>query len=191
MNNIEPIEEKALKFRDELIKLCNKYKCEMSGNVLDNGDIDLSIYDKNNDIYEQYIMKNSDDKYNLYKEDDDYNINCIMSKVIKQSFNGESREMAGLNNVKVYCGIFTNDSNKAENKLQQLIKQHQENVKEVRFSKDYKQIILNDDRRYIWIKANMSSRGYRLFRCFIVLFFFASRRRHTSCSGVSWARRCV
>ena len=133
----------------------------MSGNVLDNGDIDLSIYDKNNDIYEQYIMKNSDDKYNLYKEDDDYNINCIMSKVIKQSFNGESREMAGLNNVKVYCGIFTNDSNKAENKLQQLIKQHQENVKEVRFSKDYKQIILNDDRRYIWIKANMSSRGYR------------------------------
>lgn len=161
MNNIEPIEEKALKFRDELIKLCNKYKCEMSGNVLDNGDIDLSIYDKNNDIYEQYIMKNSDDKYNLYKEDDDYNINCIMSKVIKQSFNGESREMAGLNNVKVYCGIFTNDSNKAENKLQQLIKQHQENVKEVRFSKDYKQIILNDDRRYIWIKANMSSRGYR------------------------------
>ena len=38
-------------------------------------------------------MKNSDDKYNLYKEDDDYNINCIMSKVIKQSFNGESREM--------------------------------------------------------------------------------------------------
>ena len=28
MNNIEPIEEKALKFRDELIKLCNKYKCK-------------------------------------------------------------------------------------------------------------------------------------------------------------------
>ena len=23
------------------------------------------------------------------------------------------------------------------------------------------------------------------------IFFFSSRRRHTSCSGVSWARRCV
>src|SRR5678816_4908666 len=23
------------------------------------------------------------------------------------------------------------------------------------------------------------------------LFFFSSRRRHTRCSGVSWARRCV
>eukprot|EP01015_Nassula_variabilis_P000953 TRINITY_DN1051_c0_g1_i6.p2 TRINITY_DN1051_c0_g1~~TRINITY_DN1051_c0_g1_i6.p2 ORF type:complete len:117 (-),score=56.30 TRINITY_DN1051_c0_g1_i6:60-410(-) len=25
----------------------------------------------------------------------------------------------------------------------------------------------------------------------ITIFFFSSRRRHTRCSGVSWARRCV
>lgn len=161
MNTIEPLEERALKFREELIKLCHKYKCEMSGNGLDNGDIDLLIHDKNNNTYKQYIMKDNDNNYNLYEEDHDYNMNCIMSKIIKQSFNGESRKMAGLNNVKVYCGIFTNDSSKAENKLQQLIKQHQGNIKEKRFSKDYKEIILNDDKRYIWIKANTSSRGYR------------------------------
>ncbi len=28
-----------------------------------------------------------------------------------------------------------------------------------------------------------------LFVCFV--FFFSCRRRHTRCSGVSWARRCV
>eukprot|EP01015_Nassula_variabilis_P025839 TRINITY_DN5093_c0_g1_i6.p1 TRINITY_DN5093_c0_g1~~TRINITY_DN5093_c0_g1_i6.p1 ORF type:complete len:317 (-),score=53.94 TRINITY_DN5093_c0_g1_i6:63-1013(-) len=33
----------------------------------------------------------------------------------------------------------------------------------------------------------LSDRQQRLYR----IFFFSSRRRHTRCSGVSWARRCV
>ena len=98
--------KKALEFREELIKLCKKYNCEMSGNYLDNGDIDLTFYDKNNNKYEQYIMKNYDDNYNLYKENlENYginSINSIMSKVILGSFNHESGTMTGLNNIKVY-----------------------------------------------------------------------------------------
>jgi hypothetical protein len=162
MNNIKPVEEKALEFREELIKLCNKYKCEISGSNFDNGDIDLLIYDKSNNTYKQYIMQDYDNKYNLYEEDlDNCCMTSVMSKVILESFNRESREMAGLNNVKVYCGIFTNDASKAENKLQELIKQNTNNVKRVRLLKDYKDVILNDDKRYIWIKANTNSRGYR------------------------------
>lgn len=145
----------VLKFREELIKLCEKYNCELSGeSPQDEGDNDmcLCIGDK------YYIMEDSYSNYNIL--DSDYNF--LMDNIIKDTFNNDSGEMAGLNNIKVYCGILTNDPIKAEIKIKQIANKFTKD--EITYfinSKERKELYLNDNKKYTWIKLNSNSRGYR------------------------------
>lgn len=160
--NIKSIDIKALEFRDELINLCNKYRCNVSASNRDDGTMILDIYDKNNNWTSYYEMKDTYQNYALYKENDDYEIDCIMDDIIKNAFNKDSGEMAGLNNIKVSCGILTNDSAKAELKLQELYcKYNKEDVEIFIMSTDRKELRLNNGERFVWIKLNNGSRGYR------------------------------
>ena len=165
---INPNDINALKFREELIKLCKKYKCELSGSNRDNGNMNLEIYNKDTNWTSQYQMTDIYDKYNLYKEDDEYKQICVMDNIIRDAFNHESGQMAGLNNVKVSCGILTNDAVKAEIKLKELYNNFGETLVD-RFilGKDRKDLLLKNGERYIWIKPDLSSRGYRCGRIII------------------------
>jgi ribosomal protein L31 len=160
--DINPNDIKALQFREDLIKLCKKYNCELSGSCKDDGNINLEICDKGNGWTSQYEIKDAYSNYLVYKEDKNYNKVCIMDESINNAFDRESSEMAGLNNVKVSCGILTMDPEKAELKLKELYYNFGGALVE-RFitSKDRKDLLLKNSERYIWIKPDLSSRGYR------------------------------
>jgi hypothetical protein len=152
----------AILFRDKLIQLCQEYNCELSGSCMDDGFMDLLLHDKDNNWYSNYTLKNVYDNYNLYKEDEDYNEICIMDAIINEAFDRESSEMAGLNNVKVFCGILTSHSEKAENKLKELHDSfNQSDIDRLILSKDCKELRLKNGDRYVWIKLSLASRGYR------------------------------
>lgn len=153
---------RALEFRDELIKLCQKYKCEISGTCRDSSDMNLEFYDKKNNLTSYYIMKGSYDNYSLYTENDDYELECVMDRIISKEFDRESGKMAGLNNIKVSCGILTNDPAKAELKLQELYCKFDKNeIKRFVINIHEKSLELFSGERYAWIKLNDGSRGYR------------------------------
>ena len=146
---------KVLKFREELIKLCEKYNCELSGeSPQDEGDDDLCLHINN----KYYTMQDSESNYNILNSD----YNFLIDEVIKEVFNRNSEEMAGLNNVKVYCGILTNDSIKAEMKIKQLANKFtKDKIRYFVNSKERKELCLNNGKRYVWIRLNLASRGYR------------------------------
>lgn len=152
----------VLQFRDELIQLLKKYKCEISGACQGDGHMSLEFYNDKSNLYSYYEMEDVYSNYSLYKENDDYNLECVMDNIINNSFNRDSSKMAGLNNIKVYCGVITNDFGKASLKFQELKNKYtDEEVEIFRISKDYMELRLSNGERYIWIKANTSSKGYR------------------------------
>ena len=159
---------KVLEFRDELIKLCKKYSCELRSLNRDDGTMNLEIHDRKNNWISQYIMEDEHENYNLYQEDDDYNEIYIMDSIINKEFNKESGEMCGLNNAKISCGILTNDSLKANSKLKELYyKFDKSEIEYFTISKDRKELRLKNGKRYLWIKLSDCSRGYRCVKIII------------------------
>jgi len=151
----------ALNFRDDLIKLLNKYDCEITGSCMDDGYMNLEFdFDFGN-----YIMKGKYNNYNIMKENSE-KYESIMDTYILSCFS-EPITMDGLSNVKVH-GIFTNDENKAENKIQEIYnKLDKNNIYRLINSKNQKELQLLDGSRYVWIKPIDSSRGYKCTEAFI------------------------
>lgn len=153
---------KVLQFRDELLNLLRKYNYNIEGTIFGG----INIKSKEN----LYLMT---DKYSVQKEiideDDTYKYEFIIDDYIKLHFKGERPEFAGLNNVKVYAGVFTNSEYKAIIFFDNLIQEQGEakNLKQFINSKERKEVILNDDTRYVWIKISDNSRGYRVHRAYI------------------------
>ena len=162
-NQINSSHIKALQFREKLLKLCKEYECEISGSCGDNGDI--NVWFRNGG---DYIMTDFYDRHSIYKENEDYELINVMEEIIKQAFDRDSSEMAGLNNIKVSCGIFTNNYWKAREKLEQIWNTLNEDERE-RFlvRKDSLEIRLKNGKRYMWIKPNNQSRGYRFSKAII------------------------
>lgn len=161
-NKINSNDIKALEFREELLKLCKEYGCELSSLYTDRT---IGVYFRNNI---NYIIDNFSNRYSMYKENEDYELINVMEEIIKQAFDRDGSEMAGLNNIKVSCGIFTNNYWKAREKLEQIWNTLNEDERE-RFlvSKDSLEIRLKNDKRYMWIKPNNQSRGYRFAKAII------------------------
>lgn len=152
---------KALKFRDELISLCKKYDCDITGSYRDDGNMSLQIFNKELNWSSYYIM-NPHDNYNLREEDEDFNLIHIMDKYIMNEFDREPSEMAGLNNIKVNCGVITDDYEKARLKFQELQSKYgDEEIERFIIGKDYMELRLTNGKRYVWVKPCMRVRGYR------------------------------
>mgnify|MGYP001220132447 CR=1 FL=1 len=158
---------KALQFREDLIKLLKKHDCEISGSHKDDGYMSLEF----NFDFGDYIMQGNYSNYNIVKVHcDDYREHWkdIMDTYILNCFSDYSRAMAGLNNVKVHTGIFTNNPYKAKSKLQEIYdKTDKNNIDVFVLSKFQKELRLLDGTRYIWIKPIDNSRGYRCANAFI------------------------
>ncbi|QPW62101.1 hypothetical protein [Clostridium botulinum] len=150
---------KALKFRDELIELLKKYKCSLSTTGKDDGNMVVEFYDKKLNQYNNYIMTDDGENYNLYVENDS---SCIMDMIIKDAFDRDCGEMCGLNNIQVTYGIITNNANKAEAKLKEIYNSLDEkDIKTFRLSSHEKLLELNNGKSYFWIAPHMDRRGYR------------------------------
>lgn len=149
-----------LKFKDELESLCKKYNCNISGRIGDDGSMNLSFPNQD------YIMDCFGNT--VYYFDDNENLKYPIDEVIRGLFRGEGSKLSGLNNIKVHCGIFTNDSLKAEAKLRKIMSELNEGELD-RFvlSSNQKELILKNGERYIWIKPIDSSRGYRCKKAII------------------------
>lgn len=160
---MDKLDVKALEFREELIKLCNKYNCKVGGNY--------------NDCNDDYTIEFSDYDYNvksegvsIYKTDINDKREYLIDKYILNMFRDEPTEMQGLNNVKVNCIVFSNDSEKANKKMEYILSEHilSDEVHEVRRIKEsIKEIRLKNGERYIWVKPNEYSKGYRCNHAFI------------------------
>jgi hypothetical protein len=83
------------------------------------------------------------------------------SEYIISCFSDNKREMCGLNNIKVHTAVFTDDFEKADSKFMEIYNKNKYIV--VRFfnGKDYKALELIDGSRYVWVRPNDASRGYR------------------------------
>ena len=146
----------ALNFREDLIKLLKKYDCEISGSYMDDGYMSLEF----NSGFGNYFIQDKIDNYNIQND----NYENVIDNYILNYFS----EHSGLNNVKVHTGIFTNDANKAEGKIQDIYnKLGEDNTKRFINSKNQKELQLLDDSRYIWIKPIDSARGYKCTNAFI------------------------
>lgn len=80
---------------------------------------------------------------------------------ILSCFSNHKREMGGLNNIKVHTAIFTDDSAKAERKLLEIYNNNKHKIEQFANHKDSKWLRLVDGARYLWIRPNDASRGYR------------------------------
>lgn len=151
----------VLKFKDELESLCKKYDCEISGRTGDDGSIDVSFPKQN------YVI----DYWNniIFYFDENEDLKYPIDDVIKGLFDDEeSKELGGLNNIKVHCGIFTNNSSKAEDKLKEIMNNfNNEEIYGLILSSDRKELKLNNGERYIWIRPTDNSRGYRCKKAII------------------------
>lgn len=151
----------VLKFKDELIKLCEKYNCDISSTQFDDGSINISLG------YKNYIM-NDDDTKKIYYFDINEKIQYPIDEIIKGIFDCDSHNLGGLNNIKVQCGIFTNDSSKAENKLIEIKnKFNDDEIERLILSEQNKELRLKNGNRYVWIKLIESSKGYRCRKAII------------------------
>lgn len=150
----------VLKFKDELESLCKKYDCEISGRTGDDGSIDVSFPKQN------YVIDYSDNI--VFYFDDNENLKYPIDEAIKGLFNGKSRELNGLNNVKVQCGIFTNNASKVEDKLKEIMNNfNNEEIDSLILSSDRKELRLKNGEKYIWIRPTDNSRGYRCKKAII------------------------
>lgn len=152
---------KALQFRDELIKLCKKYNCSMSGSNKDDGNIILEVLNRHLDFTNCYTMETYNN-YSLNCDTEDYETEYIMDKYIKRQFDRESSEMGGLNNIKIAYGVITDDWGKAHLKFQELrCKYENEEIEVFSISENYMELRLINGKRYVWVRPSLCARGYR------------------------------
>ena len=142
---------KFLNFRNELLKLLNKYNYDLQGTQFDDGSmyVDNFILTGNYDA----VWINDEDKW-VY----------LMDEYILGMFS-ENTRFPPLNNNTI--GIFSNNPSKADKILSELASNNKDNVKFHRKSKDFQELILNDETRYIWIKISNNSRGYKVSQAYI------------------------
>lgn len=147
-------EYKALEFRNELVDLLNKYKYNLMG--LD--DCNMQIVDYKND--KCFMLKSSYDDYEML---DFFNDN-IMSKYILERFPESDNWIKPANK---NVGIITNNYKKATDLFTQLEQEHLGKI--VRFinSKERKELILDDNTFYKWVKPSDNSRGHRFRKVYI------------------------
>lgn len=94
----------------------------------------------------------------------------IIDEYIKNMYSDEIQQMQGLNNVKVHCIIFSNDSNKANEKMQDILGDlilSNSKYDVIRIKDNIKEIRLENGIRYIWVAPNENARGYRCNHAFI------------------------
>ena len=112
---------KVLQFRDELIKLCDKYKRNICG----------SCSDENDDLYFEFRdgtdYRVRAENYSIFK-DYDYEKEYLIDEYIINMFNNNQNTMQGLNNIKVNCIVFSNDDFKANEKMNDILDSFRENV---------------------------------------------------------------
>ena len=82
-----------------------------------------------------------------------------LREFIFKNFDDDSCEMGGLNNVKVFCGIFTDNPKKAEDKMYKIISDFE--VEKFFNGRTYKELILKNGNRYLWMDSKEYIRGYR------------------------------
>ena len=149
---------KVLNFRDELINLLNKYDFDFYADNKDNGDMII-------DTGRQYIMSGSNRNYSI---SDVINNNNLIEEYIKETFIGsQQHEFCNGNHSNYYCGIFTNDSCKADEIMNKIYKDNKDNI--IRFVKgeNDKYILLKDETIYKWVRPILNSRGYRFKSAYI------------------------
>ena len=155
---------KVLQFREELIKLLNKYNYEILNSCYDNGDID--IIDLING--EQYIFENSTSNYNVYKgkKDNLFLLEDILAENILQLFPDELK-----NNDYILCnnkiGIITNDVDKCNTIFKKIYSENEKNIEYFKNSTYSKELKLLSGEVYVWIKARKSSRGHKCSKAYI------------------------
>lgn len=91
-------------------------------------------------------------------------------KCIKNMFNNEMTEMQGLNNIKVAQIVFSNNSIKANSKMEEILEQHKSVACDciaVRNEDGIKEIRYEDGTRCISVKPNDNCKGYRCNHAFI------------------------
>lgn len=150
-----------LLFGEELVNLCKKYKCRISGTYSDeDDDICIRLKDK------CYYMES--ESLSIYDTCTGYDKTYIIDKYVLGLFNEEPTEMHGLNNVKVNCIIFSNDKLKATEKMNDILDRVGDCVdKVIKIKGETHSITLKDGTRYIWVKPNDNARGYRCNSTFI------------------------
>ena len=149
---------KILNFRDELINLLNKYDIGLYADNKDNGDMII-------DTGRQYIMSDSNRNYSI---SDVINNNNLIEEYIKETFIGsQQHEFCNGNHSNYYCGIFTNDSCKADEIMNKIYKDNKDNI--IRFVKgeNDKYILFKDGTIYKWVRPILNSRGYRFKSAYI------------------------
>lgn len=156
---------KVLQFKDDLMKLLKKYKYDITGTNLDNGDIYIDTGGAS------YILKDTKDiikEVFVENEQYDYEYKNVMKEYILESFkNSESREMCFGNFSRVSTGIVTDDRNKAKSILDELAFVNEGNIIRYIQGQEDLRLILNDKTNYVWIKPMNNARGYRLQNAWI------------------------
>ena len=160
---------KVLRFKDDLVKLLNKYDYDITGTSLDNGDICIE-----NGKGENYIMQDTKDiMKEVFVEDKqyDYEYKNVMEEYILESFkNSKPRDMCIGNFIGVGTGIVTSDKYKAEKILDDIAEKETNNVVRYIKSKNELKLILNNKASYTdytWINPEVKARGYRLQNAWI------------------------
>lgn len=141
----------AIQFRDDLIQLLKEYNCAISGKNGDSGDIRIEF------DCGQYIMKDYCSNYDLTS---DYDNNYIIDEYILSHFPDTTETISKFDNKQI--GIFTHNSQKAENKIMNIIKDiGTNNIEKLKKSKDHKELILKNGIRYMWVKPIGMTCGIR------------------------------
>lgn len=156
---------KVLQFKDELIELLQKYRYNISGDNLDNGDINIESHDG-----ERYIL--NDEKTIIKEEFNEsgyFEYKSPMEEIILNSFkNKEQSEFCFANFAGYYIGIITNDRCKAESTMNNIIKEiDKEDISLYINNESNIKLILKDGKKYIWIKPLDNARGYRFKNAYI------------------------
>lgn len=155
---------KALQFREDLIKLCNKYKCNICGSYNDWNDDFCIDFDNGS----SYMVESNG--ISIFTVDINDNREYIIDKHIKGMFGEEVNQIQGLNNIKASYIIFSNNKAKVNVKMENIISQHilLDRIDRVIKTKEIiKEIILKDGTRYVWVRPNDTARGYRCNHAFI------------------------
>lgn len=157
---------KALKFRDELIELLNKYNYELSGDCFDDGDIEICSLNEGGG---QYIIENNG-YYSLYDYNKNKNIMEIYLLKKIESINNSLNRINTDNNF-IRCGIVTSNERKANNLLNVIIDNNEDKgikLLNKRIREDYFEAIFSDNSRYVWVKPSENvGRGQRFNKLYI------------------------
>lgn len=153
------IDINIIKFRNELIELLNKYDYELSGTVLDDGSMNISDL-KNNKLY---LLKDIESDYEILKDKNNSLVD-ISSGFILSMFPDKQNIIKP---EKTRIGVFTNNYWKASKFFTQLVNQNKNDIKYYKSSEEFQKVMLRDETKYVWIKTNQSSRGYRCSQAYI------------------------